>query len=134
MYCTSSKVLSNSLAGFRLPVLACIHKQSGGAQWLSGRVLDSRQRGCGFEPHRRHFVVSLSKTHLSLLNTGSTQKGPSWHNWKIVDWDVKNQIKQTKTNRVENSVYPDQLALEASWSGSTQFLKYDYPGLAGKDS
>ena len=34
-----------------------------GAQWLSGRVLDSRPRGCGFEPHRHHCVVSLSKTH-----------------------------------------------------------------------
>ena len=32
-----------------------------GAQWLSGRVLDSRQKGRGFEPHRRHCVVSLSK-------------------------------------------------------------------------
>ena len=32
-----------------------------GAQWLSGRVLDSRPKGRGFEPHRRHFVVSLSK-------------------------------------------------------------------------
>ena len=32
-----------------------------GAQWLSGRVLDSRPRGSGFEPHRRHCVVSLSK-------------------------------------------------------------------------
>ena len=32
-----------------------------GEQWLSGRVLDSRPRGCGFEPHRRHCVVSLSK-------------------------------------------------------------------------
>ena len=31
------------------------------AQWLSGRVLDSRLRGCEFEPHRRHCVVSLSK-------------------------------------------------------------------------
>ena len=31
-----------------------------GAQWLSGRVLDSRQRGCGLEPRRRDFVVSLS--------------------------------------------------------------------------
>ena len=34
-----------------------------GAQWLSGRVLDSRPRGPGFEPHRRHCFVSLSKTH-----------------------------------------------------------------------
>ena len=21
-----------------------------------------------------------------------------WHNWKIVDWDVKNQIEQTSVN------------------------------------
>ena len=32
-----------------------------GAQWLSGRVLDSRPKGSGLEPHRRHCVVSLSK-------------------------------------------------------------------------
>ena len=32
-----------------------------GAQWLSGRVLDSRPKGCGIEPHRRHCIVSLSK-------------------------------------------------------------------------
>ena len=29
-----------------------------GAQWLSGRVLDSRPEGRGFEPHSRHCVVS----------------------------------------------------------------------------
>ena len=32
-----------------------------GAQWLSVRVLDSRPKGRGFETHRRHCVVSLSK-------------------------------------------------------------------------
>ena len=32
-----------------------------GAQWLSGRVLDLRPKRRGFEPHRRHCVVSLSK-------------------------------------------------------------------------
>ena len=32
-----------------------------GVQWLSGRVLDWRPRGRGFEPHRRHCVVSFSK-------------------------------------------------------------------------
>ena len=32
-----------------------------GAQWLSGKLLDSRPRGRGLEPHRRHYVVSLSK-------------------------------------------------------------------------
>ena len=32
-----------------------------GAQWLSGRVLDSRPKGRGFTPHRCQCVVSLSK-------------------------------------------------------------------------
>ena len=32
-----------------------------GAQWLSGRVLDSRPRSRGFEPHRRHCVVVLEQ-------------------------------------------------------------------------
>ena len=32
-----------------------------GAQWLSGRVLDSRPKGRGFEPHRRHCVVVLEQ-------------------------------------------------------------------------
>ena len=33
----------------------------GGAQWLSGRVLDSRPKGHGFEPQRRHCVVVLEQ-------------------------------------------------------------------------
>ena len=42
--------------------------RSEGAQWLSGRVLDSRLKGRGFEPHQRHCVVSLSKNiNLSLV-------------------------------------------------------------------
>ena len=32
-----------------------------GAQWLSGRVLDSRLRGRSLEPHWHHSVVFLSK-------------------------------------------------------------------------
>ena len=32
-----------------------------GAQWLSGRVLDSRPKGRGFELHRRHCVVILEQ-------------------------------------------------------------------------
>ena len=34
-----------------------------GSQRLSGRVIASRLRGCGFEPHQCHCVVALSKTH-----------------------------------------------------------------------
>ena len=32
-----------------------------GAQWLSGRVLDLRPRGRGFEIHWRHCVVDLEQ-------------------------------------------------------------------------
>ena len=32
-----------------------------GAQWLIGRVFDSRPSGRGFEPHRRHCVVVLEQ-------------------------------------------------------------------------
>ena len=38
-----------------------IKTQNVGAQWLSGRVLDSRPKGRGFEPHRRHCVVVLEQ-------------------------------------------------------------------------
>ena len=32
-----------------------------GAQWLSSRVLDSRPKDRGFEPHWRHCVVVLKQ-------------------------------------------------------------------------
>ena len=47
-----------------------------GAQWLSGRVLDSRPKGHGFEPHWRHCVLSLSKNinpSLVLVQTRKTR-------------------------------------------------------------
>ena len=43
-------VLARSRMGL-LPVIFQKKKGGGGAQWLSGRVLDLRQRGSGFEPH-----------------------------------------------------------------------------------
>ena len=70
-----------------------------GAQWPSCRVLTQDRGGHEFETHRHHCVVSLSNTHLSLLSTVSPQEYPTQPDIteKIVDWDVKNQIKQTKT-------------------------------------
>ena len=43
----------------KLPTLPIYGKTE--VQLLSGRVLDSRQRGQGFEPQCRHCVVPLSK-------------------------------------------------------------------------
>ena len=48
----------------------CLQRLSAG----NTRLLDSRSNGCGLEPHQWHCVVSLGKTHLSLLSTGSTQE------------------------------------------------------------
>ena len=42
-------------------LFAGIQNGRAGAQWLSGRVLDSRPRGGWFEPHGHHCIVSLSK-------------------------------------------------------------------------
>ena len=38
-----------------------------GAQWLSGRVLDSRPKGRGFEPNLRHYVVVLEQDTFILV-------------------------------------------------------------------
>ena len=64
----------------------------------SGYVVECLTGGRGVEGRvsRYHCVVSLSKIHVSLLGTGATQEDPSRHNLKIVDGDVKNQIKQKK--------------------------------------
>ena len=43
-----------------------VNSQLMGAQWLSGRVLELRLRGRGFEPHRCHCVMSLNKN----INSG----------------------------------------------------------------
>ena len=49
----------------RMPIHSTLcnisNNTSQAAQWLSGRVLDSRPRGRGFEPHRCHCVVCSSK-------------------------------------------------------------------------
>ena len=49
-----------------------------GAQWLSVRVLDSRPRGRGFEPHRHHYVVVLEQDtiYLSLVLVQPRKTGP----------------------------------------------------------
>ena len=42
-----------------------------GVLWLSGRASDFESRCPGFDHHRRHLVVSLSKTIQYWLNSGS---------------------------------------------------------------
>ena len=68
-----------------------------GAQRLSGRVLDSKPRGRGFEPHRRHCVVSLSKNinpSLALVQPRKTR--PFVTEILLMGRKKSNQTKQTK--------------------------------------
>ena len=41
--------------------LPCLQYLKKGAQWLIGRVLDSRPKGRGLEPHWRHYIVVLEQ-------------------------------------------------------------------------
>ena len=65
-----------------------------GGQWSIGRVLDSRPRGRGFEPHWRHCVVSLSKNiNPSLVLVQLRKTRP------FITWDVRiNSNKQKPTS------------------------------------
>ena len=80
---------------------------------ISGRVLVLRSRGCGLKPHQGHCAVALNRTHLPLLSRFSTQKDPSWHNWKILDREIKNQITQTIVHILSHCI---ALWYAMSWS------------------
>ena len=67
-----------------------------GGQWLSGRVLDSRPRGRGFEPHRRHFVVSLTKNINPSLVLVQTRKYRPFITERLLMG--RKESKQTKTS------------------------------------
>ena len=72
-----------------------------GAQWLSGRLLDSRPRDRGSSltgvtvlcPWVIHIYPCIV-----LVQPRKTRS--DIHTWKNVDWDVKNKIKQTKNVRL----------------------------------
>ena len=69
-----------------------------GAQWLNGRVLDSRARGQGFEPHRLHCVVSLSKNiNPSLVLVQPRKTHPFITERLLMERKESNQTKTNKT-------------------------------------
>ena len=48
---------------------------------------------------------ALSNTLNPLLSTGSTQKDPSRHERKNVDWDVNNRLSQKTTTKNPNQTW-----------------------------
>ena len=95
-----------------------------GAQWLSGRVLGSRPKGHGFESHRQHCVVSLSKNidpSLVLVQPRTTR--PYITERLLMGRKESNQTKQTNNHmlvfragtlkmlvKIANREDPDQTA------------------------
>ena len=70
-----------------------------GAQWLSGRVLDSRPKGCRFEPHWHHCVVSLSKNiNSSLVLVRPRKARPYIIERLLMGRKESNQTKQTNNH------------------------------------
>ena len=70
-----------------------------GAQWLSGRVLDWRPKGRGFEPHRRQCVVSLSKNiYPSLVLVQPRKTHPFITERLLMGRKESNQTKQIDSN------------------------------------
>ena len=68
-----------------------------GAQWFSGRVLDSRPKGREFEPHRRHCIVSLGKNiNPSLVLVQPRKTRPSITERLLME---RKESNQTKTNK-----------------------------------
>ena len=68
-----------------------------GAQWISGRVLDSGPKGRGFQPHRHHWVVSLSKNiNPSLVLVQPRKTRPCITERLLMGHKESNQTKQTK--------------------------------------
>ena len=59
-----------------------------------GRVLDFSLMGCRFESHRRHCIVSLSKTLNPLLIVMVQNRKHPGITEKIADLDVKHQLEQ----------------------------------------
>ena len=81
-----------------------------GARWLIGRVLDSRPRGRGFEPHRHHCVVSLSKNiNPSLVLVQPRKTRPFITERVLMGRKESNETKQMSTFNYQTPIH--QLSL-----------------------
>ena len=78
-----------------------------GAQWLSGRVLDSRWRGRGFESHQRHWLSLRKNISPSLVLVQPLKNHPF-----ITERLLLGRKESNQTNKI--CVYNSTLLLEES--------------------
>ena len=84
-----------------------------GAQWLSGRVLDLRQRGRGLEPHRRHCVVSLNKN----INPSLVLVQPRKARPFITERLLIGRKESNQTNKIMNEIIFDSKGINCAENG-----------------
>ena len=103
----------NSQELFGLPPIQCVEtkvmikpkdSEQTGAQLLSGRVLDSRRKGHGFEPHRRHCVMSLSKNINPSLVLVQPRKTCPFITERLLMGRKETNNKQTNTDQTKASI------------------------------
>ena len=76
------------------------------ARELSGRALDSRPKGLGFEPHRRHCVVSLSKNiNPSLVLVLPRKTRPFITERLLMGRKESNQTKKLFTGKISHLLF-----------------------------
>ena len=76
-----------------------------GAQWLNGRVLDSRPSSRGFEPHPHHCIVSLSKNiNPSLVLVQPRKTHPFITERLLMGRKESNQINKTMSLMKQTSL------------------------------
>ena len=88
VYCEQKKGQLNAIHGTLFTLM--------GVQRLSGRVLDSRLKGRGLEPHQRHCLVFLSKNiNPSLVLVQPRKTRPSITERLLMGHKESNQTKFT---------------------------------------
>ena len=75
-------------------------------QWLSGRVLDSRPKGRGFEPHRCHCIVVLEQDiYPSLVLVQPRKTCPCLTERLLMGRRESNQTNKQKLNSNDGKKY-----------------------------
>ena len=80
-----------------------------GGQWLSGRVLDSRLRVRGFEPQRRHCVVSLNKNINPSLVLVQRRKTPPFITERLL---IGRKESNHKNKQTKQQIYKERYIIQ----------------------
>ena len=106
---TSTAVVSRAYV-----YLCNVKSDTGGTQWLSGRVLDWRLKGRRFKPHRRHCIVYLmSKNINSILVLVQPRKTRPFISERLLMG--RKELDQTNKNQSDNELIWDLLPLTPAY-------------------